>query len=166
MRFGKFAVDTQVFYRTDKSFALVNLKPLLPYHVLVCPVRVVPRLKDLSADEVFDLFSTVQKVSNVVEQVAKADALNIAIQDGAIAGQSVPHVHCHIIPRKAKDIAQNDEIYKMLESPDADYERLFELQKKQFQPFPAPDDASRQPRSPQEMEAEAKFLSSLFTDPS
>ena len=42
----------QVFYKTAHSFALVNLKPLLPGHVLVCPNRVVPRLKDLSAEEV------------------------------------------------------------------------------------------------------------------
>lgn len=48
IRFGKIPVDKQVFYLTERSFALVNYKPLLPYHVLVCPLRVVSRLRDLS----------------------------------------------------------------------------------------------------------------------
>lgn len=37
--------------------------------------------------------------------------LILLIQDGAEAGQTVPHVHIHILPRKAKDFERNDEIY-------------------------------------------------------
>lgn len=78
----------KVFYRTEYSFALVNLKPLITGHVLVCPNRVVARLKDLSAAEVTDLFLTVQRIGKAVEHIYEADALNIAIQDGVAAGQS------------------------------------------------------------------------------
>ncbi|KAH0608614.1 uncharacterized protein H6S33_001748 [Morchella sextelata] len=123
--FGAFLVTSQVFYRTAHSFALVNLKPLLPGHVLVCPNRVVPRLKDLSTEEVTDLFLTVQKIGKAVERIYKADALNIAMQDGAAAGQSVPHVHTHIIPRQFQDLEKEDQIYTMLESDDGDLLRNY-----------------------------------------
>lgn len=88
VHFGKFLVTSQVFYRTPHSFGLVNLKPLLPGHVLVCPLRPVPRIKDLTPEEVTDLFLTLQKVARVIERTFKGDALNIAIQDGEAAGQS------------------------------------------------------------------------------
>ncbi|KAI5838021.1 HIT-like domain-containing protein [Morchella snyderi] len=123
--FGAFLVTSQVFYRTAHSFALVNLKPLLPGHVLVCPNRVVPRLKDLSTEEVTDLFLTVQKIGKAVERLYKADSLNIAMQDGAAAGQSVPHVHTHIIPRQFQDLEKEDQIYTMLESDDGDLLRNY-----------------------------------------
>ena len=86
--FSTFPVTRQVFYRTTLSFAIVNLKPLLPGHILVCPQRVVPRLHDLAADEVADLFVTVQHVGAALERIFRADALCIAIQEGVVAGQS------------------------------------------------------------------------------
>ncbi|KAG0633668.1 HIT-like domain-containing protein [Tuber brumale] len=164
--FGSFLVTSQVFYSTAHSFALVNLKPLLPGHVLVCSNRVVPRLKDLSADEVTDLFLTVQKVSKVIEKIYKADSLNIAMQDGVAAGQSVPHVHTHIIPRHFQDLPQEDQIYAMLESEDGDLGRNYlEAQPSAIMnngarpKFPTVHpDAERKPRSEETMAEEAKWL--------
>ena len=156
---------------TRLSFAIVNLKPLLPGHVLVSPRRVVPRFNDLSQDEVQDLFLTVQRVSRMVERVFKASSLNIAIQDGADAGQSVPHVHAHIIPRKKDDLEDRggtDAIYAMLESEDGDLNRQLkakehaapaELAKDERRgKFPAVDNDSRKPRSDADMQAEAEWL--------
>ncbi|PUU72259.1 HIT-like domain-containing protein [Tuber borchii] len=164
--FGSFLVTSQVFYSTAYSFALVNLKPLLPGHVLVCPNRVVPRLKDLSTDEVTDLFLTVQKVSKVTEKIYKADSLNIAMQDGIAAGQSVPHVHIHIIPRHFQDLPQEDQIYTMLESQDGDLGRNYleaqhpAVTENGARPkFPTVHpDAERKPRSEETMAEEAKWL--------
>ena len=62
----------QIFHTTPLTFALVNLKPLLPGHVLVVPRRVAAtRFKDLRGDEVADLFRTVQRVGGVVERVSE-----------------------------------------------------------------------------------------------
>ncbi len=41
---------------------------------------------------------------------------NIAVQDGATAGQTVPHVHVHILPRRARDFANNDDVYTELDN--------------------------------------------------
>ncbi|KAK3536401.1 hypothetical protein QTP86_008887 [Hemibagrus guttatus] len=79
--------------------------------VLVCPVRPVERFRDLRPDELADLFSTTQKVANVVEKHFSASSLTIAIQDGPEAGQTVKHVHIHVLPRKPGDFERNDSIY-------------------------------------------------------
>ncbi|MCJ1284562.1 hypothetical protein MMC26_003895 [Xylographa opegraphella] len=161
VHFGTYLVTSSVFHLTPLSFAIVNLKPILPGHVLVSPRRVVPRLSDLSHDEVVDLFLTVQKVGRMIERVYKASSLNIAMQDGADAGQSVPHVHTHIIPRKAADLEDrggSDAIYGMLEGEEGDVGLHFEERKRRRPQFPKVDESTRQSRSEQEMAEEAEML--------
>jgi bis(5'-adenosyl)-triphosphatase len=93
----------------------VNLKPLLPGHVLVSPLEVRPHLSDLSAAEIADLFQTVTRVQRTLKRVYHADAFNVAVQDGEVAGQSVPHVHVHIIPRTKGDAGGDDKVHEWLE---------------------------------------------------
>lgn len=158
LHFGSFLVNPQVFHVTPLSFALVNLKPLLPGHVLVSPIRLVPRVSDLSPAEVSDLFLTVQRVARMVERVYGASSLNIAIQDGKDAGQSVPHVHAHIIPRKPADLDDRggtDAIYDMLDGEDGNIGK----HQRQRSKFPKPDENARKPRGADEMKSEAAWLS-------
>lgn len=133
IHFGPFDVTDQVFLTTPYSFAVVNLKPLLPGHVLVCPLVRHKRMTDLSAPELTDLMLTVQKVQRLLAhhyfQAQEAAPLpskhhipgtrhhvpappedgsfNIAVQDGDGAGQTVPHLHVHVIPR-IRDVSEKD----------------------------------------------------------
>lgn len=110
--FGQYKIDMrEVFFTSPLSYALVNQKPILPGHILVCPQRVVQRLRDLTSAEVSDLFQTVQKLSGVVERAYKGEAVTISLQDGPAAGQTVRHVHVHVIPRHSGDFERNDDIY-------------------------------------------------------
>lgn len=106
----------QIFYETTLSFACVNISPLVPGHVLVCPKRDVARYKNLSMDEVVDLAKSCQIVSSALETHFKTEALTISMQDGEAAGQSVAHVHWHILPRKKGDFEKNDDIYEKLQA--------------------------------------------------
>ena len=129
LQFGRFAISpSQIFHRSpsDRSAAIVNLRPIVPGHVLVVSTRVVPRLSDLSAEEYADLWTTVRSVQDMLTRRCLADgggngddaappAFNVAVQDGPSAGQSVPHVHVHILPRIAGDFARNDDVYDELE---------------------------------------------------
>lgn len=59
----------------------------------------------------------------MIERVHGASSLNIAIQDGTEAGQSVAHVHAHVIPRKKRDLDHRggtDAIYEMLDGEEGD----------------------------------------------
>ena len=120
--FGKFPIQVQtVFHATNTSFAFTNLKPVIPGHVLVSPHRVVPRLADLTDEETADLFlcaSTVGKA--VLAAHPHADSLTVTIQDGRSAGQTVPHVHIHVMPRWSTDRfntarAGNDAVYEAID---------------------------------------------------
>ncbi|KAJ1654432.1 Dinucleoside triphosphate hydrolase [Coemansia sp. RSA 25] len=140
-RFGPLTIPLeQVFLISKLSYALVNLKPVRPGHVLVASRRPVARFNDLTQLEVLDLFTQAQRVSKVVERVTRAESLTLCIQDGEKAGQSVPHVHLHVIPRFEGDFATNDDVYDALAHQ------------------PRVDNHERTPRSPDDMAAEALLL--------
>lgn len=94
---------------------MVNLKPIVPGHVLVAPRRTTAvELGSLSPEESQDYFRTVQLIQQFIKWQYKADALNIAIQDGPEAGQSVPHLHTHIIPRYKRN-NYGDKVYEKID---------------------------------------------------
>ncbi|XP_043831880.1 bis(5'-adenosyl)-triphosphatase [Dromiciops gliroides] len=144
--FGQHLIKPSVvFLRTELSFALVNRKPVVPGHVLVCPLRPVERFRDLRPDEVADLFQMAQRVGNVVERHFQGTSLTFSIQDGPESGQTVKHVHVHILPRKAGDFSHNDSIYDELQKHDKGEE-----------------DSPAKWRSEDEMAAEAAKLREYF----
>uniref|UniRef100_A0A3Q3WCU4 Bis(5'-adenosyl)-triphosphatase n=1 Tax=Mola mola TaxID=94237 RepID=A0A3Q3WCU4_MOLML len=115
LRFGQHLIKASaVILQTELSFALVNRKPVVPGHVLVCPLRPVERFRDLQPEEVADLFTTTQTVANLVEKHFNATSLTIAIQ----------HVHVHVLPRKAGDFERNDSIYDELQRHDRENEDI------------------------------------------
>lgn len=117
--FGRHAIAaTEVFLVTPLVYAMVNWKPVRPGHVLVVTRRAVPRLADATAAEVADLFATARAVGAGMEARAAAAGLTLVVQDGAAAGQTVPHVHVHLIPRHGGDFARNDDVYEAVDAAD------------------------------------------------
>lgn len=109
-------VPSQVFARSAYCRAFTNIKPVLPGHVLVSPARAAPALADLTAAECADLFETSRRIGNAVMAAYGAKSMQLSVQDGREAGQSVPHVHVHVIPRLPGDLAVGDDIYGMIEA--------------------------------------------------
>ena len=113
--FGPHAIPAEhVFASTRHCFALVNLKPVTCGHVLIVTRRAVSRLRELAPVEIADLWESVQAISAGLEAFYAADASTIVLQDGPAAGQTVPHVHVHILPRHNADLQNNDEIYNLV----------------------------------------------------
>ncbi|XP_020525914.1 bifunctional bis(5'-adenosyl)-triphosphatase/adenylylsulfatase FHIT isoform X2 [Amborella trichopoda] len=147
--FGDYNIDKrQVFLTTKLSFALVNIRPVVPGHVLVCPKRVVKRFVDLSVEETSDLWLAAKQIGAKLENHFGASSLTFVIQDGPEAGQTVPHVHVHILPRQSGDFEKNDEIYDAVEGKEVN--RKLDL------------DEDRKNRTITEMSQEASFLRALF----
>ncbi|OSD06028.1 diadenosine hydrolase [Trametes coccinea BRFM310] len=159
--FSSFDVSRQAFYRSRLAAAIVNLKPIVPGHVLVIPTRVVPRLADLKHDELAALMRSVQHVGRVIERVYGADGLTIACQDGKAAGQTVPHVHFHILPRKLQGdvFARNDDVYPALERAEGRLPEEFRQVPHRVQ---MDADEDRKPRTLEDMEKEARWLKTFF----
>ncbi|KAI4553834.1 hypothetical protein MJT46_016014 [Ovis ammon polii x Ovis aries] len=65
----------------------------------------------MSPEEVTDLFQAAQRVGTVVEKHFQGTSITFSMQDGPEAGQTVKHVHIHVLPRKAGDFQRNDSIY-------------------------------------------------------
>ncbi|XP_031405617.1 bifunctional bis(5'-adenosyl)-triphosphatase/adenylylsulfatase FHIT isoform X1 [Punica granatum] len=152
--FGPYKISSkEVFYTTPLSFAFVNLRPVLPGHVLVCPRREVKRFVDLTAEETNDLWLAAKKIGGQLEIFHKASSLTFTIQDGPDAGQTVPHVHVHILPRKAKDFKNNDEIYDAIDEKGKELKQKLNL------------DQERKDRSLDEMTQEADDYRKLFSIP-
>lgn len=180
-----------VFAASPLSFAFVNLRPVVPGHVLVSSKRAAPRFADLTPDEVSDLWLLAQKVGRVAELKQERErqqeekgtppsALTFALQDGASAGQSVPHVHVHVIPRggpgdRFLGEERNDELYPELQRAGAALSReLTEAEEERrateeastaaaAAPAPDPFQRERKDRTLQEMEEEAAALRELFS---
>ncbi|KAF8167756.1 HIT-like domain-containing protein [Crassisporium funariophilum] len=160
--FSTFEVTNQAFYRASLSFAIVNLKPIVPGHVLVLPSRVVPRLADLDDNELFCLMRSIKRVGGVIQKAYGGDGLTVACQDGKAAGQTVPHVHFHLIPRKFQGdpfAEKNDEIYPAIEKNEASLPN-----QQQMSPLKVDADEDRVARSVQEMEKEAAWLEAFFSE--
>lgn len=165
--FYKYLVTPQVFFKSKYTYALVNIKPLLPGHVLVVPLRTsVLRFGDLTTEESQDYMDTLQLVHKLILWVYKADSLNIAIQDGPESGQSVPHLHTHLIPRHRNDGYINDKLHRLLEDYDIEANYAdFEARKKSFRDIEVPFvlETERVERTPEVMHQEASWLAQELT---
>lgn len=167
IKFGPFEVTKQVFLTTPHSFALVNLKPLVPGHVLVCPLRQHLRLTDLCPAETADLFGAVQLTQKMLAKKYFPDpehllsgSFTIAIQDGPDSGQTVPHVHVHVIPRRANDVGEKpDVIYTKMASEDGNVGGALWDRERRPAPggaMPPIEDHDRNARTAEDMEDEAE----------
>lgn len=87
--FHTFDVGSQVFFERRHTLGIVNLKPIVPLHVLIIPRQRHQRLRDVPKDELRELFESVQEVSSRVQDLLGASACTVSIQDGADA-VSVP----------------------------------------------------------------------------
>lgn len=100
-RISKGEIPTKVISKTDKSIAFLDAFPLTRGHTLVIPKNHHEKIQHMSAEENSDLFSTVHRLISKVDKLTGATL--VAIHNGAEAGQEIPHVHVHLVPRSADD---------------------------------------------------------------
>lgn len=86
------------------AVALLDRFPVAEGHTLVVPRRHVTSVFDLAPEEWTDLWGLVARVRAEVPELRDADAVNVGINDGAAAGQTVGHAHVHLIPRRRGDV--------------------------------------------------------------
>lgn len=96
--------QTEGVYESDLSTALKDAFPSAPGHLLVIPKRHVERLADLQPEEWADLFGLLEEVLISERYYHPGLQVNIGINDGPLAGQTISHVHVHIIPRREGDV--------------------------------------------------------------
>jgi len=90
----------------DLAFAIFDGFPVSPGHVLVTTRRIVETWFDASDDEQAALMALVKEVRRLLDLrlSPKPDGYNVGFNSGAASGQTVPHVHIHVIPRYLGDM--------------------------------------------------------------
>ncbi len=88
-------------YEDERHVAFLDKYPIDEGHTLVVPREHHERITDMRPDDVAALFATVPGVARTMMAATDGVAFNIAQNNGREAMQIVPHVHVHVIPRKA-----------------------------------------------------------------
>lgn len=96
-------IPAQVISSDDRSVAFLDAAPLADGHVLVVPRAHVARLEDLGREDARALFDRVVHLTGIVRRALDATGTTVGVNDGEATGQTVPHVHVHIVPRRPGD---------------------------------------------------------------
>ena len=114
-KFAAFDIPEKfVICQTELSFIFTNLRPVVTGHVLVSPKRVVQHLHDLTDEERADLFQCTEKARKIMKEKIGTRTATVLLQDGVRAGQTVPHVHMHVLPRNM----DTNEFFEAKDVPD------------------------------------------------
>jgi histidine triad (HIT) family protein len=98
--FGKIIngeIPSDFIYEDEHCIAINDINPAAPVHVLVIPKRGIPRLVDAQQDDQALLGHLLLAAGKIAEQLGVADAFRLIINNGEGAGQTVFHLHLHII---------------------------------------------------------------------
>jgi histidine triad (HIT) family protein len=86
-------------YEDDKTLAFMDVMPQTEGHALVIPKEKAENILDLSPEGAAALMVTTQKIAKAVKKGLNAPGIMLAVLNGAPAGQSIFHIHFHVIPR-------------------------------------------------------------------
>ena len=92
-------IPSHKIYEDDRTLAFLDVMPRTPGHVLVVPKVEATGLLDIPPDDLNHLMATVRKLAPLVVEAMGADGFLVQQFNGAAAGQTVFHIHIHLIPR-------------------------------------------------------------------
>jgi diadenosine tetraphosphate (Ap4A) HIT family hydrolase len=88
-----------------EALAIADAFPVSPGHTLVIPRRHVTSFFELTGDEVAAVYELLGQAKDRLDETLEPGGYNIGINVGAVSGQTVAHVHVHLIPRYLGDVA-------------------------------------------------------------
>ena len=91
-------IPARIIYETDEFFAFHDVNPQAPIHVLIVPKRVIPRLAEAGAADADLLGKMLVASREIAGQLGVAESgYRLVINNGPDAGESVPHLHMHLL---------------------------------------------------------------------
>jgi len=103
-------------YEDSKCIVILDINPVAKGHCLVIPKQVYSTVGECPTELLSHLFEVVKLVDAKQRKVLACTATNIFINNGKAAGQEIPHLHIHIVPRFENDgkkvVAKHDEYEK------------------------------------------------------
>ena len=105
-------------------YAFLDIFPRREGHTLVIPKKPVSRLRDLSTSERSHLMEGVAEVQRLLGMRFTTTDFTVVVHDGPLAGQEVPHVHVHVLPRTENDSGKTLAAMWPLSNQETDHEKL------------------------------------------
>lgn len=93
-------------YEDDDCICIKDISPKAPVHLLLIPRKPIPRLVDATAEDQALLGSLMVKAGEIAKENGVGDAFRLIVNNGAEAGQTVFHLHLHILGGKSFTEAQ------------------------------------------------------------
>jgi histidine triad (HIT) family protein len=95
-------IPADIVYEDDLVLAFRDIKPGAPTHVLIVPKKAIGRISEARAEDEKLLGHLLLKAAEVAEKLGlKQSGYRLVINNGPHAGESVPHLHCHILGGRA-----------------------------------------------------------------
>jgi len=90
--------------QNELAMAVRDIAPVNPGHTLIMPKRHVASYFDLTDEESLAMMALLRRAKKTLDAEFTPDDYNIGVNDGPLAGQTVPHVHIHVMPRYRGDV--------------------------------------------------------------
>lgn len=92
-------IPAEIVYEDADTIAFLDVKPNVPGHTLVVPKKLAENIFDVDDETLVAVMRTIRKIVPAVCDAVGAHGVHINSNHGEAAGQIVPHIHFHIIPR-------------------------------------------------------------------
>lgn len=96
--------EALIVHRGEHAYAVLNLYPYSPGHVLICPYRHVADYTDLTTEETLEVARLTQDAMRALRAASNPHGFNLGVNQGAVAGAGIAaHLHQHVVPRWSGD---------------------------------------------------------------
>jgi|SRR3989344_1416703 len=96
-------IKDRTITKTDLVRVFPTNIPIVPGHILITSIRHVQTINELTIEEREAIFALIATLRTALQKIFGAEGFNFAWNEGELAGQSIPHVHLHMLPRKPGD---------------------------------------------------------------
>jgi histidine triad (HIT) family protein len=94
-------IPAKIIWEDDDSIAFHDVNPQAPVHVLIVPKRVMPRLADATDNDGALLGKLLLVARDIAKKLDLSSGYRVVINSGPDAGESVPHLHVHLLGKRA-----------------------------------------------------------------
>ena len=96
-------IPSEILYEDDISFVIKDINPQAPTHLLIIPKKVIPKLSDSTIEDQEILGHLMLVAGKVAEDLGLDETFRLVVNNGAKAGQSVFHLHIHLLSGRTLD---------------------------------------------------------------
>jgi bis(5'-adenosyl)-triphosphatase len=122
-------VERTKFAGSNNYLAIYNIAPILPGHVLIVPKKHIQRFLETDDSLFAEMMKFTKQIIRLLEKVFHAEGFDFTIQDGGPAGQTIEHLHAHLVPRKSGDLSDIGGWYPAISQKEKEFLDSFSREK-------------------------------------